>query len=296
MSYFKVRNPYDQKQFLVTGASDVLASNSQGQSYESAFTIQDSSPASSTNLWSSAKILASTLSPVSPATAGDLASLTAGGQVQDASVKVDDLAPPSTSVLFTSSKNATLFQSFISPFVTGHLASIDGAGQTKDSGIVVDDALPAATDVLYSSAKLLSLLSRVFVRGNFDAVTVPNVTLVTLAGTPTQNIGGGWSGSTFTSPRDAYYVVGFSMQSDSTAGAAVNSYWEGICRSSASERFSNVTNYGSAIPVLTASVAASGAFFLLSGQTIHFRLNNHTGFAQSLISNDYNTFYIVQVY
>jgi hypothetical protein len=345
MSYFKVQTPYSEKQFLVSGASDVLASDSQGQSYASAITINDSAPASETNLWSSQKIVDSTVSTVnpavegnlplltnageledsgvkvddaaaastavlwtsskidsdyqvlaSPATAGDLASLTATGQTQDSGVKVDDAAAASTAVLWTSSKIDSDYQVLASPATAGDLASLTATGQTQDSGLKVDDAAAASTSILYSSAKLLNIIAdKVFVRGNFNVVTVPNVTQQTLAGTPTQNIGGGWSVNVFTAPKDGYFVCGFIIQNNGAAGVNALSYWEGTGWQSTGINFSNVTFYPNPIAAANVTVTGSGAFAMLAGQQIYFTINNRTGFAQTLGPGDYNTFYIAQL-
>lgn len=293
MSYFKVRNPLNQKQKVVKGPSDVLASDFFGQSYVSEYIIDDTAAASAVTLWSSEKILESTIAPVSPAVAGDLAALTVTGTLQDAGVAVNDSAVPSSTVLYSSSKNDSVFQKLVSPSVAGDLASLDAAGQTVDSGLLVDDSAVAASNVLYSSLKINTLLAdKIFVRGSFNVVPVPNLAFVQLSSTPTENVGGGWAGNLFTAPRTGFYVVGFVIQSDGTAGVAAGSYWEGICYSSTGQQFVNVTFYQTALGAQNCAVAASGAFQLSAGDTVNFQIHNVTGSAQTLAVGEYSTFYI----
>jgi hypothetical protein len=346
MSYFKVRNPLNEKQTLVSGSGDVLASDILGQSFVSDYSIDDSASASAQNLWSSAKILSSTIAPVSPAVAGDLAKLTLSGSLQDAGVavddaaapstsvlwtsskvdskyqdlvspavagdlatldalgqtidsglKVDDAAAPSTSVLYSSSKNSASFQKFVAPVVAGDLATLDALGQTVDSGLKVDDAAAPSTSVLYSSSKVAALVAdKIFVRGNFDVVTIPNVTTVALACTaPQVNIGGGWAGSLFTAPRSGLYTAGFVMQNDGGAGVNALTYWEGSCVKTGGQNFVNVTFFQTPTAAQNVAVSASGAFSMTAGEQLYFNANNRTGFAQTLGAGDYNTFFIAEV-
>ena len=97
MSYFKVRNPLNEKQALVSGSSDIVASDILGQGFPSVVEIDDAAPASSSVLWTSAKIEGAFQALVNPAVAGDLATLDASGQVVDSGLKVDDAAPASSS-------------------------------------------------------------------------------------------------------------------------------------------------------------------------------------------------------
>ena len=182
------------------------------------------------------------------------------------------------------------------PVVAGDLASLDAVGQATDSGFKVDDAAVASASILYSSAKLLAVVAdKIFVRGNFDVVVVPDVTQVTLAGTPTQNVGGGWAVNVFTAPRDGYYVTGFIIQNNGAAGVNGLTFWEGTGWMSSGEHYSNVTFYPNPIAAANVTVAGSGAFSMLAGQQVYFTINNRTGFAQTLAAGDYNTFYIAQL-
>jgi len=104
MSYFKVRNPLNEKQALVNGLSDIVASDLLGQGFVSEYSVDDDAAASDSVLWTSDKLASEFQTLVDPAVAGDLASLTASGQTQDSGVKVDDAAAASSSVLWTSQK------------------------------------------------------------------------------------------------------------------------------------------------------------------------------------------------
>jgi hypothetical protein len=302
MSYFKVRNPLNEKQALVSGSSDIVASDILGQGFPSVVEIDDAAPASSSVLWTSDKIDGAFQALASPAVAGDLATLDASGQVVDSGLKVDDAAPASSSVVWTSDKIDGAFQALVNPAVAGDLATLDASGQVVDSGLKVDDAAVPSTGVVYSSDKVVSLISgssKAFVRGNFDFTTLissPTFLTVLSCTTPDTNQGGAWSSNVFTAPTSAVYAVGAILQSDSSNGALGDTFWELRMIASTGQSVINADIIKTPLPgAWNFTTTASGAFYLNAGDTIKFIGIQNTGFVHGTKTGDYCSFYVAQL-
>ena len=126
----------------------------------------DDTTASATSTWSSQKVnsmLSSTMPIVSPATAGDLASLTASGTVTDSGFRVDDAADAAAKILWSSNaiKSALATKmSSVSGTTANQIAFFDGAGglAPSSSGVVLSDTAPAGPGVIWSSEKTMASL------------------------------------------------------------------------------------------------------------------------------------------
>jgi len=126
----------------------------------------DDATTSATGTWSSQKVssmLSSTMPMASPATAGDLAVLTATGAVADSGFRVDDAAPAAADVLWSSMAIKSGLASKLSsvPGTTANqLAFFDGTGglAASTTGVVMSDTAPAGAGVIWSSAKTTAAL------------------------------------------------------------------------------------------------------------------------------------------
>jgi len=298
MSYFKVRNPLNEKQALVQGSSDIVASDILGQGFASTLKIDDSAPASVSVLWTSDKIDGAFQGLVSPAVAGNLATLDASGQVLDSGLKVNDAAAAGAGVLWTSDKIDGAFQGLVSPAVAGNLATLDASGQVVDSGLKVDDTAAPSAGVIYSSDKVSSLINspNVFVRGAFAAVPVgPSTTLSCV--TPFFNIGGGWSVNVFTAPIAGVYMVGATLHSDgSGSGVSNDSSWGARALASTGQFVYDYTFYRFAeAGPYNHSVSINGVLNLAVGDTVTFFGEQSTGLAITLRNPPGCSFYVCKV-
>jgi hypothetical protein len=136
---------------IKSAAGQILVANASGTIVGSGVSVNDASPASSTVVWTSDKIIPK----ISPAVAGDFVSVNADGTISDSGFKVDDVLVGGK-ILWTSDKISSAIGSLTPAVVSSkNLISVSN-GSFTDSGFAVDDEA-VSPSTLWSSSKISSL-------------------------------------------------------------------------------------------------------------------------------------------
>jgi glutaredoxin len=112
-----------------TADKSVAILNSFGQIVDSGFSIQDTNPASSTNLWSSQKIDDNYIRKTAPIIQNSLLIKSQDGNLKENSIIIDDSKPASANVVWTSNKVQQNFITLPTPNTDGNVLQYDSTGK-----------------------------------------------------------------------------------------------------------------------------------------------------------------------